>query len=36
VNGELLVETGGGATLAGGRLRLPPHVGAVAALSPES
>jgi maltooligosyltrehalose trehalohydrolase len=29
--GELLLETGGGATLAGGRLRLPPHVGAVVA-----
>jgi len=28
-DGELLVETGGGATLKGGRLRLPPHVGAV-------
>lgn len=27
--GELLLETGGGATLSGGRLSLPPHVGAV-------
>ncbi|MDF1605304.1 malto-oligosyltrehalose trehalohydrolase [Nocardioides sp. YIM 152315] len=28
-HGQLLIETGGGATAAGGRLRLPPHVGAV-------
>lgn len=33
-DGDLLVETGGGATLTGGRLRLPPHVGAVVGLSP--
>ncbi|MFC7497127.1 MULTISPECIES: malto-oligosyltrehalose trehalohydrolase [unclassified Nocardioides] len=33
-HGELLVETGGGAELVGGRLRLPPHVGAV--VSPRS
>ena len=36
--GELLLETGGGARLSGGRLSLPPHVGAVVApgISPGS
>jgi maltooligosyltrehalose trehalohydrolase len=33
-DGDLLVETGGGASVAGGRLHLPPHVGAVVDLSP--
>jgi maltooligosyltrehalose trehalohydrolase len=33
-DGDLLVETGGGASVADGTLRLPPHVGAVVDLGP--